>query len=276
MAGDLHTHTNFSDGSCDIETLPFLASRVDLTHLAISDHDTVLAARYAYEHPQDHGVTLIPAAELTAFDTQRGRRVHLLCYCPDLTPRLCAFCDTMAQRRNAAQEQAMTALERMYPQFTREAAQAYANRSGVVFKTHFMRVLMEYGYTDTIYGALYHELSRTIIPDPAYDSLDDVLAVIAEAHGVAVLAHPSVYNSMELAAQLASEGRIDGVEVHHPRNTPQDKAVLLQLAAEHDLIVTGGTDFHGMHASKPLPLGTCTTEQAQIERLLTLAQRRKR
>lgn len=276
MAGDLHTHTNFSDGSCDIETLPFLASRVDLTHLAISDHDTVLAARYAYEHPQDHGVTLIPAAELTAFDTQRGRRVHLLCYCPDLTPRLCAFCDTMAQRRNAAQEQAMTALERMYPQFTREAAQAYANRSGVVFKTHFMRVLMEYGYTDTIYGALYHELSRTIIPDPAYDSLDDVLAVIAEARGVAVLAHPSVYNSMELAAQLASEGRIDGVEIHHPRNTPQDKAALLQLAAEHDLIVTGGTDFHGMHASKPLPLGTCTTEQAQIERLLTLAQLRKR
>lgn len=276
MAGDLHTHTNFSDGSCDIETLPFLASRVDLTHLAISDHDTVLAARYAYEHPQDHGVTLIPAAELTAFDTQRGRRVHLLCYCPDLTPRLCAFCDTMAQRRNAAQEQAMTALERMYPQFTREAAQAYAKRSGVVFKTHFMRVLMEYGYTDTIYGALYHELSRTIIPDPAYDSLDDVLAVIAEARGVAVLAHPSVYNSMELAAQLASEGRIDGVEVHHPRNTPQDKAALLQLATEHDLIVTGGTDFHGMYASKPLPLGTCTTEQAQIERLLTLAQRRKR
>lgn len=275
MAGDLHTHTNFSDGSCDIETLPFLASRVGLTHLAVSDHDTVLAARYAYEHPQDRGVTLIPATELTAFDTQRGRRVHLLCYCPDLTPRLCAFCDAMAQRRNAAQEQAMTALEQMYAQFTREAAQAYAKRSGVVFKTHFMRVLMEYGYTDAIYGALYHELSRTIIPNPAYDSLDDVLSVIADARGVAVLAHPSVYNSMELAAQLASEGRIDGVEIHHPRNTPQDKAALLHLAAEHDLIVTGGTDFHGMHASKPLPLGTCTTEQAQIERLLALARRRK-
>lgn len=275
MAGDLHTHTNFSDGSCDIETLPFLASRVGLTHLAVSDHDTVLAARYAYEHPQDHDVTLIPAIELTAFDTQRGRRVHLLCYYPDLSPRLCAFCDTMAQRRNVAQEQALTTLEQMYPQFTREAAQAYAKRSGVVFKTHFMRVLMEYGYTDTIYGALYHELSRTVIPNPAYDSLDDVLAVIADARGVAVLAHPSVYNSMELAAQLAREGRIDGVEIHHPRNTPQDKATLLQLAAEHDLIVTGGTDFHGMHASKPLPLGTCTTEQAQIERLLALARRRK-
>ncbi len=91
MAGDLHTHTNFSDGSSDIETLPFLAARAGLTALAVSDHDTDLSIRWALEHPVAQGVRMIPAVELTCFDTRRGRRVHLLCYCPELTDELCAF-----------------------------------------------------------------------------------------------------------------------------------------------------------------------------------------
>ena len=80
MPGDLHTHTNFSDGSSDIELLPKLAARAGLTHLAVSDHDTTLSAEYAYGHPVVQGVRMIPAVELTGFDVARGRRVHLLWY----------------------------------------------------------------------------------------------------------------------------------------------------------------------------------------------------
>ena len=79
MPGDLHTHTNFSDGSSDIELLPLLARRAGLTHLAVSDHDTLKCVDHALAHPVAQGVTLLPAVELTAFDFERGRRVHLLC-----------------------------------------------------------------------------------------------------------------------------------------------------------------------------------------------------
>ena len=125
MPGDLHTHTNFSDGSSDIELLPKLAARAGLTHLAVSDHDTTLSAEYAYGHPVVQGVRMIPAVELTGFDVARGRRVHLLCYWPKLTPALKEFCALMAARRNAATEKSMEELEALYPQFCREEARRF-------------------------------------------------------------------------------------------------------------------------------------------------------
>ena len=274
MPGDLHTHTNFSDGSSDIELLPKLAARAGLTHLAVSDHDTTLSAEYAYGHPVVQGVRMIPAVELTGFDVARGRRVHLLCYWPKLTPALKEFCALMAARRNAATEKSMEELEALYPQFCREEAKAFSRRSGVTYKTHLIRLLFEYGYTDGIYKELYRELFGAgrgrVLHDPAYEPVQAVLELARGTGGVVVLAHPSVYSSMELAAQ----GAIDGVEIDHPRNTPQDKAALHELARQYGLIVTGGTDFHGMHMSKPTPLGAMTTRDEMLARIEALAQSR--
>lgn len=278
MPGDLHTHTNFSDGSSDIELLPKLAARAGLTHLAVSDHDTTLSAEYAYGHPVVQGVRMIPAVELTGFDVARGRRVHLLCYWPKLTPALKEFCALMAARRNAATEKSMEELEALYPQFCREEAKAFSRRSGVTYKTHLIRLLFEYGYTDGIYKELYRELFGAgrgrVLHDPAYEPVQAVLELAHGTGGVVVLAHPSVYSSMELAAQLAAQGAIDGVEIDHPRNTTQDKAALHELARQYGLIVTGGTDFHGMHMSKPTPLGAMTTRDEMLARIEALAQSR--
>ena len=278
MPGDLHTHTNFSDGSSDIELLPKLAARAGLTHLAVSDHDTTLSAEYAYGHPVAQGVRMIPAVELTGFDVARGRRVHILCYWPKLTPALKEFCALMAARRNAATEKSMEELEALYPQFCREEAKAFSRHSGVTYKTHLIRLLFEYGYTDGIYKELYRELFGAgrgrVLHDPAYEPVQAVLELARGTGGVVVLAHPSVYSSMELAAQLAAQGAIDGVEIDHPRNTTQDKAALHELARQYGLIVTGGTDFHGMHMSKPTPLGAMTTRDEMLARIEALAQSR--
>lgn len=65
MPGDLHTHTTFSDGSTPADKLPFLAACAGMTHLAISDHDSIESVRYAHDHPLQNGVHLIPATELT-------------------------------------------------------------------------------------------------------------------------------------------------------------------------------------------------------------------
>ena len=101
------------------------------------------------------------------------------------------------------------------------------------------------------------------------------LDLIKTCRGVVVLAHPSVYHSMELARELIAAGRLDGVEVYHPRNTPEDKAELLQLAREHDLIVTGGTDFHGLNTNTPRPIGTFYTQDEMIQRIADTAKARK-
>ena len=71
MPGDLHTHTTFSDGALRADVLVRLAQRAGLLYLAISDHDSCLSVRYAMEQPQRENLQLLPATELTAFDTQR-------------------------------------------------------------------------------------------------------------------------------------------------------------------------------------------------------------
>ena len=94
-----------------------------------------------------------------------------------------------------------------------------------------------------------------ILHTPKYETVDTVLDLIRACRGVAVLAHPSVYKSMPLARELIAAGRLDGVEIDHPRNTPEDREELLRLAQQNGLIVTGGTDFHGMNANNPRPVG---------------------
>ena len=259
MPGDLHTHTTFSDGSTPAEKLPFLARCAGMTHLAISDHDSIAGVRYAYSHTLPEGVHLIPAVELTAYDYERAHRVHFLCYWPDDCAPLEEFC----------------------PQFRTEEALELAQESGTLFKAHIMRVLWQYGLADGMYNEVYRSLfglkpvRGRVLHTPRYEPVDDVLALIKACRGVAVLAHPSVYHSMELARELIAAGRLDGVEIDHPRNTPEDKAELLRLAKANDLLVTGGTDYHGLNTVTPRPVGAFYTKDEEIARLEALAKARK-
>ena len=103
----------------------------------------------------------------------------------------------------------------------------------------------------------------------------EVLATAKAAGAVVVFAHPTVYKSMPLLRELVAEGAIDGIEVHHPRNSPEDMAECAELCKKHDLIVTGGSDFHGANHGKPHPVGACVTEDDQIARIEALARKRR-
>lgn len=275
-SGDLHTHSTFSDGALEVRRMPRLAAAAGLSHLAVSDHDTLLSAEYARRNTGACGVTLIPAAELTGLDERRGRRVHLLCYDPKPTDELAAFCEQMKQARNAAAEQSLAAVEQRYPQFSREFAWELARDAGVCFKGHIMRVLLEFGYTDGLYRDLYRQLCREgVLKGPDYVPFERVLEIAHRAGAAVVLAHPSVYRSMELFRELAAAGAIDGVEIDHPRNTEEDKAELREAAARYGLIVTGGSDFHGLHSARPVTIGSHKTDADNIARILEVAASRK-
>ena len=132
MNGDLHTHSTFSDGSTPIEQLPRLAARAGLGWLAVSDHDTLRSAEYAYAHPEQAGVRLIPAVELSARDTVRGRRVHILCYWPDTDSRdLRLYCDYMAAERVEVGRRNAADLAREEPRFDPAWAEPLWQASGV-------------------------------------------------------------------------------------------------------------------------------------------------
>ena len=252
-----------------------------MTHLAISDHDSIRSVRYAYAHPVQNGVHLIPATELTAYDYERAHRVHLLCYWPDDCAALADFSAMMAERRLTAMLQSCKELEAICPQFRTAEALELAKDSGTLFKAQVMRVLWQYGLADGMYNTVYKSLfglkpvRGRILHTPRYEPVDTVLDVIKASRAVVVLAHPSVYHSMELARELIAAGRLDGVEIDHPRNTPEDRAELTRLAKENGLIVTGGTDYHGINTVTPRPVGAFATGDEMIARIGDIAKARK-
>ena len=281
MSCDLHIHSTCSDGAVPIERLASIAARTGLHAIALSDHDTLLSAQYAYDHPVQDGVRLIPAAELTGYDYERQHRVHLLAYWPDPeSEALRRHCDIMRQRRNECALQSCREIEALYPQFRTEQALEYAQDSGVLFKSGIMQALQQLGLCDGIYTGLYHELfgwepRGKCLHSPTYPPVREVLATARAAGAVVVFAHPTVYKSMPLLRELVREGMVDGIEIDHPSNSPEDKAECAALCGQYHLIHTGGTDFHGANHKVPHPVGTCTTEEDQIARILELAHQRR-
>ena len=141
----------------------------------------------------------------------------------------------MAARRNAATEKKHGRAGGLIPAVLPGRGKGVFPAQRRHLQTHLIRLLFEYGYTDGIYKELYRELFGAgrgrVLHDPAYEPVQAVLELARGTGGVVVLAHPSVYSSMELAAQLAAQGAIDGVEIDHPRNTPQDKAAFARAGA---------------------------------------------
>ena len=81
---------------------------------------------------------------------------------------------------------------------------------------------------------------------------------------------------MPLLRELVKEGMVDGIEIDHPSNSPEDRAECITLCEQYGLIRTGGTDFHGANHKKVHPVGTCITPDDQIARIEELAHKRKK
>jgi len=267
---DLHCHTRYSDGSASLQDVLEMASRRGVQVLAITDHDTMAGCAPAVEMGKKLGIQIVPGVEISTKDPERGRKVHILCYAPKypevLEPLLSA---TLSSRMSAARE-AMEVVSSLYP-VTAAMIRRHAEGSTCVYKQHMMYALMDAGCADTIFGETFRSLfnSKT---GPAYRSVQypDVYTALDTVHkagGKAVLAHPSEYNSMDLLESLCEQNLLDGIEVYHPRNREEDREKMLRLAAEYDLAVTGGTDFHGFYTTRKNPVGTCTTAQAEFDRL---------
>ena len=269
MAADLHCHTKMSDGSTGIDELLQLAKKRGLKAVAVTDHDTFAGATRAKILGERTGIQVVPGVEFSCIDGRTGRKAHLLCYLCENPDRLEGLCRRMGDSRKKAAAVMLQKIMRQYP-ITPEMVSRRAQGSTNIFKQHIMHALMDAGYAVTLYGELFDKLfhSQTGIAlfPLEYPDVRDVLAQIHEAGGVAVLAHPGVYDSYGLLEELTVLG-LDGVEVWHPRNREGDAQRLSAFAKEHGLLMTGGSDFHGMYSKKPNPVGSCTAPDEQLSLL---------
>ncbi|MBP3413960.1 MAG: PHP domain-containing protein [Clostridia bacterium] len=272
MGADLHCHTRISDGSISLDDLILLAKKRRISTIAVTDHDTLAGVTRAKILGDRFGVNVIPGVEFSCYDYKNGKKVHLLAYLFSYPNRLEGLCKRTGEARKKASMQMISKVLRYYP-ITPEMVARIATGSTNIFRQHIMHSLMNAGYSTTVFGELFDKLfdPQTGIcrVEPEYPDVFEVLELLNSAGAISVLAHPTYYGNMDILPELIEKG-LHGVEAWHPRNTQEDTDMLLKIAEEHKLITTGGSDFHGMYAKKPIPLGMCTTPDECLQAMISL------
>lgn len=279
MAADLHCHTKLSDGSVGIEDLIVIAKKSGIDTIAITDHDCLAGTVRGQVIGKRYGVNVIPGVEISAFDFDAGKKVHILSYLADAPNRLEGICKRTSVARKRAGQIMMLKTAGRFP-ITSDFIISHASGSTNLFKQHIMHALMDAGYADKIFGdlfyALFDEKSETNILAPTkYPGVDEVINEIHSAGGIAVLAHPSKFDNFDEIDKYVEMG-LDGVEVWHPLASDEDVERLAAICKKKKLLLTGGSDFHGIYGDKTVTLGACSTPQEHLDKLLGYKAKKKR
>lgn len=279
MAADLHCHTKLSDGSVGIEDLIIIAQKSGIDTIAITDHDCLAGTVRGQVIGKRYGVNVIPGVEISAIDNEAGKKVHVLCYLPDAPDRLEGLCKrTSVARRRAGQIMLLKVASR-FP-ISSEFIINHASGSTNLYKQHIMHALIDAGYTNELFGELYHALFSpeseiNVLAPTKYPDVSEVFEEIKNAGGISVIAHPGAYNNYDELEKYVEMG-LDGLEVWHPFHTDEDIEKLSAFCKKHKLLQTGGSDFHGFYHSKVVTLGACSTPQEHLDRLLGYKAKKKR
>jgi predicted metal-dependent phosphoesterase TrpH len=268
---DLHTHTNYSDGTDAPASLVEKASTAGLRALAITDHDTFDGYLAAREPAHAVGLELICGIEIsTRLPEQSGRPTHLLAYFfgEGPTTELAEWLGDVQAARRHRNERMVLRLQALNFDVSLEAAEALGR--SITGRVHFARLLRDQGHVASIEEAFDRYLGDHA---PAFvpmhePSIEVAIEQVRRSGGVPVMAHPIRLGMTHPAEEEAlfarlKEAGLMGIEVYHSDHDPMVAARYLGLARTLNLAVTGGSDYHG-EAKPTVQLGTGKRGNVQV------------
>jgi len=262
---DLHLHTQFSDGTFTPEELVLHAQKGGLSCIALTDHDTVEGCARTATACAAVKMEFIPGSELTA--EHADTEVHVLGYFLDLENKI--LLERIAQFQAVRQQrihEMVAALNKQGVALKVESVFALANCKSPG-RPHVARALVK----EKLIGSLDEAFERFLkkgrpawVPKTKMSALESI-ELIHQAGGLAVMAHPGLNRTDEIIPDLVDAG-LDGIECFHTKHSTVMSERYLEIAEEHGLLVTGGSDCHGYSKNKPL-IGTVRLPYEHVERL---------
>ena len=271
--GDFHTHSTCSDGLRSPGELVDLAASRGVRVMALTDHDTLdgleEAEAAAARHP---GFTLVPGVELSC--DVPGTEVHILGYFIDRErPELIEQLEEFRRGRIDRAQRIIDALERLGAPIAWSRVQELAGEASVG-RPHIAQALLEAGHIESFDEAFERFIGRN---GPAYAERAklapaEAIAMIRDAGGLAVFAHPSFTDDYpRVAAELAAAGAF-GLEAYYTSYEPELVAELAALAKRLGLFALGGSDFHGIDRDDERPPGDIPLPDAVTDAFLEAAR----
>jgi 3',5'-nucleoside bisphosphate phosphatase len=283
---DLHSHTTASDGELAPRDLVRKAVKHGVRVLAVTDHDSTEGLREALEEAAQHPpLTIVPGLEINC--DVAGGEIHVLGYFPATDPSDAAgwqapwFQQFLGEQRAERVARVHRIVERLAALgMPIDPADVFALvKEGSAGRPHVAHVMVNYGYVRSVREAFeryLHSNGPANVPRKRLTPADAV-RVIVRAGGVPVLAHPGIAGKDDMIPALIEAG-LAGIESYYAEHTPSQTAAYLALCRAHDLVATGGSDFHGARSGRANPPGTPAVPMAAWdalrERAATLRARR--
>ena len=266
---DLHLHTTASDGRLTPTELVALASASGVRILAVTDHDTTDGLDEAAAEAGRRGLVTVPGIEITA--VENGRDLHMLGYFFDpFEESLVRFLIRQRVTRiTRIADMAVRLAQLGLPvdvQPLLDDARRHTNKS--IGRPTLARAMISAGHVATTNEAFDKWLGqeRPAFVERVGPSPEEVIGTLHRAGGIASLAHPG---RTKIDGQIAAlrEAGLDAIEAYHSDHDAAATDGYLARARALDLLVTGGSDFHGdpAHGLEP---GASTLPQPEWERLL--------
>lgn len=258
---DLHVHSTESDGTLSPHDIVCLAAEMQLSAVALTDHDTVLGLPAAREAAKKASIEFVPGLE---FSTEyHGREVHILGYYmdetnPEFLQKLDHFC---AAREERNRKMAIKLQEAGFSISYEILTDTYPD--SVITRAHFARYLTDTGQVkdrETIFGKYLGDGCRCYVPREKITP-HEAIDTIRSSGGLAYFAHPLLCRMdrdyLDAFVKTLSEHGLTGLEAIYSTYLPHQERDMKRLAQKYNLLISGGSDFHG--SNKPhIRLGTGT------------------
>jgi hypothetical protein len=262
---DLHIHTTFSDSTLTPQAVIEKVEQSGLSCIAITDHDTVDGIIPVLEEAKSKNIELIPGVELTA--EVANTEIHILGYFIDFKKDW--FKEKLAYLREMRRKRFVKMVEKLKNHGIYLNSEEIMNKKDYtsIGRPHLAQELVKKGYVDSIKEAfkLYigngkpcHVKKEMLLPQEA-------ISMIEKLGGISVLAHPYLMRNDNLIPLLVKEG-LDGIEVYHPEQSSYEEKKYLRLAKEYNLLITGGSDCHGLGKERIL-IGTVKIPYKFVEEM---------
>ena len=252
MKFDLHVHTDSSDGTMSYREVIDLAVKQKLSGIAITDHDNVGSIEKAREYASSlDNFKLIPGIEFSC--VHQGEEVHILGYYIDYKdPSLLKLTEKLKESRITRGIKTVEKINALGMELTIEEVRVFA-KGDFIGRPHIARALVQRGYVSSVAEAFKDYLGMN---KPAYVKrykieISQVIKLIKDLGGVSILAHPGLIKDKKIVDYCIDQG-INGLEAIYPQHSNKDFKYFLEKARKEDLILTGGSDFHGDRYEKLL------------------------
>ncbi|NGX56079.1 MAG: 5'-3' exoribonuclease [Candidatus Anoxychlamydiales bacterium] len=271
---DLHCHSTFSDGTMTSSELLHLAKEKNLNGLSITDHDTIMAYdENLLKLAKDLNLLLIPGVEISS--EYKNNNVHILGYNFDIKSKpLKAFLEKVLIQRDERNDEILKKLREKNINITFDELYKYAKEKkkisrSCVGRVHIAMLMLEKKYVDNFQQAfdLYIKDGAECYVQGFKNSPKEIIDILHKAGAKASLAHPYFLKKRKLIEGILDQG-FDAIEVYYARLLLKDEKRYLEMAKKKNLLITGGSDYHG--SIKPyLSLGSSWINEIELNKLLS-------